>query len=492
MSAASPTVGHFIGGTEVASIDAATFGTVNPATGERLADVSLGKPADVDVAVESAWDAFDDGRWRFLAPAERARRIRAIASLVAQQRDEIARWISLDVGKPIGDALGEVDGTVGLVEYVAGLAENVRGAVFADQEGYFAYSRREPYGVVGAIAPWNFPFMLAAWKTLPALVVGNSVVLKMAEQTPMTATLFGSLCAEAGVPDGVLNVVQGDGPITGASLVSHPKVTKITFTGSSAVGRTILREAADGVKSCHLELGGKTPNIVFPDADLDQALAGSVFTSFLNCGQICTAGTRLLVHEDIADEFVEQLARRAAALPVGDPFAEGTKLGPLVSQEQHQRVTDYLAEGVDAGARRVIGEMPLSLSDELRGGFFVSPTIFDRVEPSMRIAREEIFGPVVTVLRFADLEEALSIANDVEYGLAATLWTNSMRTAMTAAERLEAGIIWTNCPHHLNWHVPYEGHKSSGLGEDLGLESIATFTKLKVNYINYGGDRIQW
>jgi betaine-aldehyde dehydrogenase len=485
-------VQHFIDGREDSSADGSTFETTNPATGAMLVEVALGQSADVERAASAAWEAFSDGRWRYLAPAERARRIRSIARIIGDRREEIARLVSLDVGKPLGDALGEIDGTVSLVEYVAGLPENARGSVFAEQQGFLAYSQREPYGVVAAIAPWNFPFMLAAWKTLPALVVGNSVVLKMAEQSPLTATLFGSICFEAGLPAGVLNVLHGDGPLTGAALVAHPKVSKITFTGSTSVGRSILRAAADGVMSCLLEIGGKTPKIVFPDADIEQALAGSLFTSFLNCGQICTAGTRLLVHESIADDFVERLSQRAAALRVGDPLAEGTQLGPLVSSEQRLRVTSYVHQGLDAGARMLLGDTPLNLSPELRGGFFVAPTIFDEVTPSMPIAREEIFGPVVTVLRFGSLEEALSLANDVEYGLAATLWTNDLRTAMRAADGLDAGIIWTNCPHHLGWHVPYEGHKASGLGEDLGLESISTFTKLKVNYVNFGGEQIRW
>jgi acyl-CoA reductase-like NAD-dependent aldehyde dehydrogenase len=362
--------------------------------------------------------------------------------------------------------------------------------VYADDVGYFTHSRHEPYGVVGAIAPWNFPFLNAVWKTGPPLSVGNSVILKMAEQTPLTTSLYGDLCLEAGIPPGVVNVVHGDGPTTGASLVAHPRVPKITFTGSTEVGAEILRRSAPHIKSCHLELGGKTANIVFSDADLGQALTGSLFTSFFNSGQICTSGSRLLVHDKIASEFVDNLRSRADALRVGDPLSPDTDLGPLISATQLARVEGYVRAGVEGGAQLITGGVrPESVP---RGGYFYEPSIFTNVEPGMAIAQEEIFGPVLSVMTFADEDEATSLANDVCYGLAASVWTNKLDRALRMIDQLDSGIVWTNCPHHLVWNAPYEGRKRSGLGEDLGLEAMRTFTQLKVSYINTAAPQPSW
>lgn len=483
---------HFIGGHELESRSGRVFETTNPATGEVLDSVAFGEIEDVEAAVEAAANAFDEGTWRHAAPGMRATCLRRIANLIRANSDEIAQTEARDSGKPLSAARGDVEAAAALLEYSATLPEHARGAVFPMEAGMFAYSRREPYGVVGAIAPWNFPFLLAVWKSAPALAVGNSVVLKMAEQTPLSTSLFARICDEAGLPAGVLNVVHGDGPTTGAAVAAHPRVPKLTFTGSTAVGRAILRVAADTVKSCHLELGGKTANIVCEDADIEQAVAGSLFTSFFNSGQICTSGSRLLVHERIAGDVVSALAERAASLSLGDPLADSTHLGPLVSAEQRERVTRYIRAGSEAGARIVVGGGAPMLAEPFDRGFFVEPTIFDDVEPTMTIAQEEIFGPVLSVLRFRDDEEAIALANGVEYGLAATVWTNGLDRAFRYADRLEAGIVWTNCPHNMAWHVPYEGHKQSGLGEDLGLESIETFTKLKVNHLNVDGRRIEW
>src|SRR5579859_3277978 len=491
MTISNEAVLHFIAGAERPSASERTFLSQNPANGETLAEVAFGGPEDVDGAVDAAWAAFDSAVWRDLRGSEKARTLRRLARLIEERVDDIARIEALDVGKPLTAARGDVMAAVSLLEYFATLPENIHGRVYTDEKGYFTYSRREPYGVVAAIAPWNFPFLLAAWKTAPALAVGNSVVLKMAEQTPISTSIYARLCHEAGIPGGVVNVVHGDGSTTGAALVRHPRVRKVTFTGSTEVGRAILGASADGIKSCHLELGGKSPNIVLRDADLDQAVTGSLFTTFFNSGQICTSGSRLPIDEAVADDFLERFRRRAHALRIGDPLDADTQLGPLVSQDQLDRVQGYIESGVEAGATLVMGGSRLR-PPGLEHGYFIEPTVFGDVEPHMKIAQEEIFGPVLAVLRFKTEDQAISLANDVAYGLAATVWTTGLNRAFLFAEQLEAGIVWTNCPHHLQWNIPYEGHKHSGLGEDLGLEAINTFTQLKVNYINFTGDAYQW
>lgn len=485
------TVLHIIDGQEVPSASGRTFESINPATGVAWATVAFGEAEDVNRAVASAWRAYESGVWSQMPADERGQRMRRVASLIEARADELAILESMDNGKPLSAAKGDILGAASLFEYFSQLPEHVFGKTYPDNQGYFTYSRREPYGVVAAIAPWNFPFMLAAWKTAAPLAVGNSVIIKMAEQTPVTTTKFAQICLEAGIPAGVVNVVHGDGPTTGAALVAHPRVPKITFTGSTEVGRAILRSSADHIKSVHLELGGKSPNIVFADADLEQAMAGSLFTSFFNSGQICTTGSRMLVAEEIADEFMERFAQRASEVIVGDPMQASTQLGPLISATQLQRVQEYIDVGKEAGAAiQLGGDQPVIPGFEK--GYFVNPTIFHAVRPEMRIAQEEIFGPVLAVMTFANEEEALQLANNTIYGLAATLWTSDLARAFRMADKLDAGIIWTNCPHYLRWNVPYEGHRTSGQGEDLGLESIQTFTKLKVNYINYGGGKLDW
>lgn len=415
-------VPHLIDGNEVPSASGRTFQSINPSTGQPLADVAFGEQEDVNRAVDSAWRAFDSGVWSAMPPAERSRKLHNVARIIEERSDAIALLESQDNGKPLSAAKADVMGAVGLFEYFSHLPEMVGGQVYSSDPGYFTYSRREPYGVVGAIAPWNFPFQLACWKAAPALAAGNSVVLKMAEQTPVTTTEFARICLEAGIPPGVVNVVQGDGATTGASLSAHPRVPKISFTGSTEVGKLILRAAADQVKSVHLELGGKSANIVFEDADLEQALAGSLFTSYFNSGQICTTGSRLLVAESIVDEFLEAFIARARQIKVGDPVQPGTQLGPLVSQAQFDRVTGYIETGQRDGATLRLGGDTPQLAG-LEGGYFVNPTIFVDVKPDMRIAQEEIFGPVLSVLTFKDEAEAIRLANDVPYGLAATVWT---------------------------------------------------------------------
>lgn len=483
--AAQLTINHLIDGQERPSLDGGTFTSVEPRSGRPLATVALGGEQDVDLAVRAAWAAHDDGRWRRLNPGERARRLRRLATLIADRSEDLAQLEARDNGAPITKTRGDIASAVALVEYFAQLPDHVSGSTYASAADHLVYSRREPYGVVGAIAPWNFPFLLACWKTVPAIAVGNSVVLKMAEQTPATTDVFGRLCLEAGIPPGVVNIVHGDGALTGAALVAHPRVPKITFTGSSEVGKAILRVAADHVKSVHLELGGKSPNIVFPDADLSQALRGSLFSTYFNSGQVCSAGTRVMVHRDVLDEFRSEFVRGAEGLRVGDPMDEATQLGPLVSKVQQERVLGYIRLGEEEGASVLTGGP--SATDPSAEGYYVAPTVFDGVRPDMRIAQEEIFGPVASLIPFGDEDEAVRIANDVVYGLTARVWTSDLSRALRLAERLDVGTVQTNGPTTPAWNVPYEGHKMSGLGEDKGLEVIQTFTILKVHSINFGG-----
>ena len=484
------TVSHFIGGEAAASASGRTFATINPSTGMEIAQVAFGEAEDVDRAVAAGRAAFESGVWSKASPAHRAAVLRRLADLIRANAERIGAIESRDTGKPIGQATAEVTLAADFFTYFAGHAELPNGRTYPADAGYFVYSIREPYGVVGAISPWNYPFLLACWKTAPALAVGNSIVLKMAEQTPLSTAELGPLTLEAGMPAGVFNTVHGDGPTTGAALVAHPHVKKLTFTGSTAVGQAILRSAADHIKSVHLELGGKTPSIVFGDADMDQAVAGSLFTAFYNSGQICTSGSRLLVQRSHADRVVEALVERARGIKVGDPGDASSQLGPLISAEQYERVTGYIAEGQRGGARLALGggrpQVPVA------GGYYVEPTIFVDVTPDMRIAKEEIFGPVLSVLTFEDEDEAIRIANDVMYGLAATVWTTDLGRAFRVAEKIDAGIIWTNCPHYLPVNVPYEGHKMSGLGEDLGVEALQTFTHLKTHCVNFGGGKFEW
>jgi acyl-CoA reductase-like NAD-dependent aldehyde dehydrogenase len=475
----------FIGGEWVDAASGKTFDTVNPATGSVLTQVAEGDREDVDRAVAAARRTFDEGKWSGMDARKRGKLLFAIADALEARADELARLETMDNGKPVREARAfDVEGAIECFRYYGGWADKIDGDVIPVPGPYLNYTRREPIGVCGQIIPWNYPLQMAAWKVAPALACGNTIVLKPAEQTPLTALELARACAEAGLPAGVLNVIAGFGETAGAALVSHPDVDKIAFTGSTAVGKIIQREAAGTLKRVSLELGGKSPNIVFADADIEAAVRGATSGIFYNTGQACTAGSRLLVEESVRDELVEKLVKRADSMRPGNPLDPKCRMGPLVSQEQLDRVMGYIESGKSEGAELVYGgDRP-----EIEGhrGFFLNPTIFDRVKPEMTISREEIFGPVLAVTTFKDLDEAIAIGNSSEYGLAAAVWTKDVRKAHRAAAAIRAGTVWINMYHTLDTGSPFGGYKQSGYGRELGKYALDLYTQVKSVWVNLG------
>ncbi|MEU0192873.1 aldehyde dehydrogenase [Streptomyces afghaniensis] len=473
---------HHIDGAEEAGAGA-VFPVVSPRDGRVIADVADGGAAEVDAAVAAARRAFDTGPWPRLAPAERGRALLRLAGLLEERREELALTVTLEMGKPISDAYGiELRAVINTFRWYGQLADKLTDESPHTAPDALALVTREPAGVVGAVVPWNFPLTLAGWKIAPALAAGCTVVLKPSENSPLSALLLARLATEAGLPPGVLNVVTGDGPTAGRALGLHPDVDVLAFTGSTAVGRHFLRYAADSnLKRVWLELGGKSPNIVLPDApDLEKAAATAAWGIFFNQGEMCTAPSRLLVHSSIAERVTEAVVRRARELRVGDPLDPETEMGALVGRAHLDRVTGHIRHGVDEGARlRTGGDRVLAET----GGTYLEPTVFDRVDPGSRLAREEIFGPVLSVLAFDDLDEAVRLANATEYGLAAGLWTSDLSTAHRVSRALKAGTVWVNCYEEGDLTVPFGGMKQSGNGRDKSAHALEKYTELKTTWI---------
>jgi acyl-CoA reductase-like NAD-dependent aldehyde dehydrogenase len=470
--------GHVIEGRMVPSRTGATLPVIEPATGLEFARVASGSPDDVNTAVRSARTAFDDGRWRRLPPAQRERCLRRLAQLLDTQRELLSDLDVLEGGVLRGYSGFMVQLGIDIVEYYAGWPTKMEGSLPASSPDLVVQVTREPIGVVGVILPWNGPSAVPLG-VVPALACGNSVVLKPSEETPLTAVLLARLCIEAGIPPGVFNVVQGIGEVAGAALVEHPLVDAISFTGSVETGRRIQVAAAARLKRVSLELGGKSPQLVFADADLDAAAATCAAAVWGHAGQVCVAGTRVLVERRIHDEFVQRMVEASRDLRIGSGFDPQSQLGPLISQTQLERVSRYVAIGRDEGAR-------LALGGARHGsrGYFHQPTIFTGVHNDMRIAREEIFGPVMAVMAFDTEDEAYAIANDTEYGLAAGVWTRDLARAHRASQRLETDTVWVNTYLRVDPGVPYGGVKQSGFGRSLGAASIEELTRLKSVWLN--------
>jgi phenylacetaldehyde dehydrogenase len=470
----------FINGEWVNAASGQTFETPNPATGETLAAIAEGDAEDINRAVRAARSAFDSGPWSRLTPSERGRILWRIGDLILEHADELAQLESLDNGKPRDVArAADVPLAADMFHYMAGWATKIEGNTinisvpYMPGANFHSYTLREPVGVVGQIIPWNFPLLMAAWKLAPALTTGNTVVLKPAEQTPLTALRLAEIIAEAGVPDGVVNVVTGFGETAGAALAAHNDVDKIAFTGSTEVGKLIVQAAAGNLKKVTLELGGKSPNIVFDDADTG-AVEGAANAIFFNHGQCCVAGSRLFVQEDRFDEVVNGVAEIAKGIKLGPGMESGTQMGPLVSDEQLRRVTGFLESGVAEGATTVTGGNRLGDT-----GYFVEPTVITNTRPDMKIVREEIFGPVVVAAPFRSLDEIAAEANNSDYGLGAGIWTKDISKAHALAKKLRAGTVWINCYNVFDASLPFGGYKQSGWGREMGHEVLEAYTEVK-------------
>ncbi len=470
-----------VGGKWMESRSGKRFPTVNPVTEQVIADVAEGDAADVDAAVKAARAAFDSGPWSRMDARDRGRLMNKLADLMEANIQELAALETLDNGKPIRDALAaDLPLAIDCLRYYAGWADKLTGDVIPIRGNYFCYTRREPVGVAGQIIPWNFPILMAAWKWGPALAAGCTIVMKPAEQTPLTCLRMAELAQEAGIPDGVINVVPGYGA-TGAAIVKHPGVDKIAFTGHYETAQKIMIDAAATLKRLTFELGGKSPNVVFADADLEAAVAGAEFGLFFNQGQCCCAGSRLFVEESIHDKFVEKVVARAKTRKVGDPFDPNTTQGPQVDSDQFNKILGYIDKGKSEGATCLTGGSRVG-----NKGYFIEPTVFGNVRDDMAIARDEIFGPVMSILPFKNVDEIIERANSTYYGLAAAVWTKDVQKAHRMAASIRAGTVWVNCYDVFDAAAPFGGFKMSGMGRELGAAGLANYTESKTVTMNLG------
>jgi betaine-aldehyde dehydrogenase len=480
-----------IGGENVPALSGETFETVSPATNRAIGLVPKAGAADVERAVAAARKAFDVGPWGRWTPLERKRGLDRIAALLRERVDEIARLETMNCGKIIVESRNDVIASANCFEYYGSLAPQVYGEQIPMNGPLLDYTTREPFGVCAQIVPWNFPLLMAAWKLAPALAAGNTVVLKPASATPITAIVLAELCREAGIPDGVVNVVTGPGREVGEAMVASPLVDKVAFTGETGTGRRIMELAAGTIKKVSLELGGKSPNIVFPDADLEEAVDGSLFSIFANSGQRCTARTRLFLHKDIHDEFLSTFIGKARKIRVGDPLEWETQMGPVISPQQQDRVLSYCGMARDEGAELLTGGRKVT-DGELASGNFVEPTVFGRVRSDMTLAQEEVFGPVLAVIPFEDVDEVVRMANSTVYGLAATIWTRDIKRAHTLARRLQAGNVSINYPTVNPPEAPFGGFKQSGIGRELGRHGMDLYTQVKNVVVNLNPEPFDW
>ncbi|BBU41095.1 aldehyde dehydrogenase family protein [Aeribacillus sp. FSL K6-1121] len=472
----------FIDGKWVDAISGKTFESVNPGSGEVHAIVAEAGADDVNRAVRAARKAFESGPWTKMTPSDRGRLLYKAAQKMWEKADFLAEVESQDNGLPISDTKSiAIPATIDVLEFYAGLANKVQGETLASPNNRFNYTLREPLGVIGAIVPWNFPLMLTMWKLAPALAAGNTIVIKPAEQTPVSILELVKLFQEVGIPDGVINVVTGFGETAGQALASHPDVDKIAFTGSTKTGQLIMQAASKNLKPVSLELGGKSPNIVFDDASLEKAVNMSAFGIYFAQGQVCAAGSRLFVQESIYDKFMDLFIKKANSIRVGNPLDQSTEMGPQISEEHLKKIEHYVAVGLDEGARLTIGGKRLNKE---ANGYYFTPTVFENVTNDMTIAREEIFGPVVSVIKFKDEEDALIKANDTIYGLAAGIWTNNLKRAHRMARGLKAGTVWVNTYSLLDSAAPFGGTKQSGFGRELGVQAMEMYTQTKHVWID--------